>query len=222
MHLGLRLYQAIIDRSELLSVPFPAASRMCGFSADTLASCFGDVSRARKQHDLLNELDRKRIDLIAAFLQCSGFRVLQMADVFCWGDYCLIQASSLFNTHASGDHNQSRETADYFEDVTKANVARSPEFIIDELIAVTWSEDLKEAAEKVKIPFEKLNSWRRGKPQPSLRDLTAIRVVAKHLDIGTPLVMMALGVLKASDFTLNGQPIDIEDELNQALDIDIL
>ena len=219
MNPGLRLYQAIIDRCELLSLPFQEASKVCGFTADTLASCFGDESRA-KPRALHDELDRKRIDLIASFLQCSGFRVLQMADVFRWSVYCLIQESAMFN--ASAPISKSRETADYFDDVTKADVASSPMFILDELIAATWSEDLKEAAEKIQVPYEKLNSWRLGRPKPSLRDLAAIRIVAKHLDVGTPLVMMALGVLSKSDFLLNGRSVDIEDELNQALDIDIL
>ncbi len=60
------------------------------------------------------------------------------------------------------------------------------------------------------------------RPKPSLRDLSAIRVVAKHIDIGTPLIMMALGVLEKSDFLLGGCSVDIEDELNKALDIEIL
>ncbi|AXQ51251.1 MULTISPECIES: hypothetical protein [Pseudomonas] len=218
MNPGLRLYQAIIDRSELLSLPFQEASKACGFTADTLASCFGDESKA-KPRALHDELDRKRIDLIAAFLDCSGFRVLQMADVFRWSDYCLIQQSAMFNAKAVSE---SHETAAYFEDVTKADVASSPTFILDELIAATWSENLKEAAEKIHVPFEKLNSWRTGRPKPSLRDLSAIRVVAKHIDIGTPLIMMALGVLEKSDFLLGGCSVDIEDELNKALDIEIL
>ena len=218
MNPGLRLYQAIIDRSELLSLPFQEASKACGFTADTLASCFGDESKAKPRalHDVL---DRKRIDLIAAFLHCSGFRVLQMADVFRWSDYCLIQQSAMFNAKAVS---KSHETAAYFEDVTKADVASSPIFILDELIAATWSEDLKEAAEKIQVPFETLNSWRTGRQKPSLRDLTVIRAVAKRIDLGTPLIMMSLGVLAKSDFLLDGCSVDIEDELNKALDIDIL
>jgi hypothetical protein len=216
---GLRLYQAIIDRSDLLSVPFAVASNRCGFTADSLASCFGDVSRS-KPHVLLDVLDRKRIDKIAAFLGCSGFGVLQMADVFCWADYCLIQSSSVFKS--SSNAQDSREAADYFDSVTKSNVAGSAEFIIDELIAATWSTDLREAAEKTQIPFLKLRSWRAGKPMPTLKDLEAIRVLAKHLDMGTPLVMMALGVIRTSDFMIDGIPVDIETELNHALEIEIL
>lgn len=34
--------------------------------------------------------------------------------------------------------------------------------------------------------------------------------------------MMALGVLEKSDFLLGGCSVDIEDELNKALDIEIL
>lgn len=218
MNPGLRLYQAIIERSELLSLPFQEASKACGFTADTLASCFGDESKA-KPRVLLDELDRKRIDLIAAFLHCSGFRVLQMADVFRWSDYCLIQQSAVFNAKAVS---KNHEAAAYFEEITKADVATSPVFILDELIASTWSEDLREAADKIHVPFEKLNSWRTGRPKPSLRDLAAMRVVAKHIDLGTPLIMMALGILKKSDFLLDGSPVDIEEELNKALDIDIL
>lgn len=70
---GIRLYQAIIDRSEMLSVPFSVASNQCGFTADSLASCFGDLSRL-KPHVLLDVLDRKRIDKIAAF-----FRLLRVS-----------------------------------------------------------------------------------------------------------------------------------------------
>jgi hypothetical protein len=165
-------------------------------------------------------LDRKRIDKIAAFLGCSGFGVLQMADVFCWADYCLIQSSSVFKS--SSNAQDSREAADYFDSVTKSNVAGSAEFIIDELIAATWSTDLREAAEKTQIPFLKLRSWRAGKPMPTLKDLEAIRVLAKHLDMGTPLVMMALGVIRTSDFMIDGIPVDIETELNHALEIEIL
>lgn len=216
---GLRLYQAIIDRSEMLSVPFSVASNQCGFTADSLASCFGDLSRL-KPHVLLDVLDRKRIDKIAAFLGCSGFRVLQMADVFCWSDYCLIQTSSVFK--ASSNAQDSRLAADYFHSVTKSNVVGSAEFIIDELVAATWSTDLREAAEKTQIPFLKLRSWRIGKPSPTLKDLEAIRILAKHLDMGTPLVMMALGVITPDDFTINGEAIDIEAELNHALDVEIL
>ncbi|VVP59652.1 XRE family transcriptional regulator [Pseudomonas fluorescens] len=219
MFKGLRLYQAIIDRSDQLSVPFAIASNQCGFTADSLASCFGDVSRS-KPNVLLDVLDRKRIDKIAAFLGCSGFRVLQMADVFSWPDYCLIQSSSVFKS--SSDAQDSREAADYFDSVTKSNVSGSAEFIIDELIAATWSRDLRDAAEKTKIPFLKLRSWRVGKPKPTLKDLEAIRVLAKHLDMGTPLVMMALGVLTPNDFMNDGVTIDIESELNHALDVEIL
>jgi len=219
VHPGLRLYQAIIDRCELLSVPFSEASKLCGFTADTLASCFGDESRA-KPRAIHEVLDRKRIDLIAAFLQCSGFRVLQMADVFRWADYCLIQSSTVFNPGCQID--PSREAADYFEAVNKADVATSPDFILDQLVAATWSEDLREAALKTNIPYEKLCSWRMKRSIPSLRDLPLMREVAKQIDMGTPLVMMALGVITKSDFMLNGKPIDIEDELNHALDIDIL
>nr|WP_244647834.1 XRE family transcriptional regulator [Pseudomonas kielensis] len=203
----------------MLSVPFAVASNRCGFTADSLASCFGDVSRS-KPHVLLDVLDRKRIDKIAAFLGCSGFGVLQMADVFCWADYCLIQSSSVFKS--SSNAQDSREAADYFDSVTKSNVAGSAEFIIDELIAATWSTDLREAAEKTQIPFLKLRSWRAGKPMPTLKDLEAIRVLAKHLDMGTPLVMMALGVIRTSDFMIDGIPVDIETELNHALEIEIL
>ncbi|TPG89800.1 XRE family transcriptional regulator [Pseudomonas caspiana] len=216
---GLRLYQAIIDRSDLLSVPFAVASNQCGFTADSLASCFGDVSKS-KPHVLLDVLDRKRIDKIAAFLGCSGFRVLQMADVFCWSDYCLIQSSAVFKSSLNAQ--DSREAADYFDSVTKSNVAGSAEFIIDELIAATWSTDLREAAEKTQIPFLKLRSWRAGKPMPTLKDLEAIRVLAKHLDMGTPLVMMALGVITPNDFMIDGMAVDIESELNHALDVEIL
>lgn len=216
---GIRLYQAIIDRSEMLSVPFSVASNQCGFTADSLASCFGDLSRL-KPHVLHDVLDRKRIDKIAAFLGCSGFRVLQMADVFCWSDYCLIQTSSVFK--ASSNAQDSRLAADYFDSVTKSNVVGSAEFIIDELVAATWSTDLREAAEKTQIPFLKLRSWRVGKPSPTLKDLEAIRVLAKHLDMGTPLVMMALGVITPDDFMIDGVAIDIETELNHALDVEIL
>jgi len=216
---GLRLYQAIIDRSDLLSVPFAVASNQCGFTADSLASCFGDVSKS-KPHELFDVLDRKRIDKIAAFLGCSGFRVLEIADVLCWSDYSLIQSSSVFKS--SSNAQESREAADYFDSVTKSNVAGSAEFIIDELIAATWSNDLREAAEKTQIPFLKLRSWRVGKPMPTLKDLEAIRVLAKHLEMGTPLVMMALGVITPNDFMIDGNTVDIESELNHALDVEIL
>lgn len=58
--------------------------------------------------------------------------------------------------------------------------------------------------------------------QPHPQDLEAIRVLAKHLDMGTPLVMMGLGVITPKDFMIDGVAIDIEAELNHALDVEIL
>ena len=57
---------------------------------------------------------------------------------------------------------------------------------------------------------------------PTLKDLEAIRVLAKHLEMGTPLVMMALGVITRNDFMINGVAVDIESELNHALEVEIL
>ncbi|MFL1479933.1 MULTISPECIES: helix-turn-helix domain-containing protein [Pseudomonas] len=219
MHTGLRLYQAIIDRSELLDLPFPEASRACGFTPDTLAGCFGDVSRS-KPHDLHEALNRRRIDKIADFLNCSGFRVLQMADVFRWADYCLIQSTPLFTQASTSPVDLNRETATYFKSVTQTNVLE-PSFILEELVASTWSTSLQEAATKVGLSLDKLRAWRSGKTVPSLKDLADIRLIAKALEMGTPLVMMALGVITSKDFTINGQNVDIESELNLALDVEI-
>ena len=57
---------------------------------------------------------------------------------------------------------------------------------------------------------------------PTLKDLEAIRILAKHLDMGTPLVMMSLGVITANDFMIDGITVDIEAELNHALDVEIM
>lgn len=216
---GLRLYQAIIDRCHSLAISFEEACERCGFTADVLASCFGDFSNTNSL-GLLNELDRSRIDRVAAFLGCSGFRVLQMADVFCWKDYCLIQSSPVFNHPVNGLTTQ--EKVEHFNDVTKASIAGSADFIIDELVGATWSNDLNEAADKAQISISLLNGWRLGIIEPSLKDLATIRTMAKHLQMGTPIVMMCLGVIRESDFMLNGQPIDVETELNHALDVEVM
>ncbi|WP_432263259.1 XRE family transcriptional regulator [Cupriavidus sp. TMH.W2] len=220
MQTGLRLYQAIIDQSQSLGIDFDAAASACEVSADLLMSCFGEPTHA-KPHNLYDILTRKRIDAISAFLDCSGFRVFLLADVFKWDDYRLISSSGMFVESTPAKDEQANEAAHYLRSVVGANVFGSPEFIIEQLVMATWSKTLAEACTKVHVSYRKLLAWKNRVSTPDLRDLSDVKLIAAAMEMGTPIVMGGLGLLKHDDFLLHGDPIEIERELNAALDVEI-
>ncbi|WP_425953125.1 XRE family transcriptional regulator [Ralstonia pseudosolanacearum] len=220
MQTGLRLYQAIIDQSQALNIDFDAAAEACGISADLLMSCFGEPTNA-KPHNLYDILTRERIDAISGFLDCSGFRVFLLADVFKWDDYRIISSSGIVveTDQAKGD--RANEAAQYLRSVVGANVFGSPEFIVEQFVMATWSKTLSEACTKMQVSYRKLLSWKNRFTEPALGDLNDIKLIASAMEMGTPIVMGGLGLLKHGDFMLHGEPIDIEHELNAALDVEI-
>ncbi|QWE97984.1 MULTISPECIES: XRE family transcriptional regulator [unclassified Cupriavidus] len=220
MQTGLRLYQAIIDQSQALGIDFDAAAHSCGVSADLLMSCFDEPTHT-KPHDLYDVLTRRRIDAISSFLDCSGFRVFLLADVFKWEDYSLISGSGLFAGPSTADVTRANEAALYLHSVVSADVFGSPEFIVGEFIAATWSKTLAEACTKVAVSYRKLLAWKNGVVTPELSDIEEIKLMAAAMEVGTPMVMGGLGLLKYEDFLLHGTRIDIEHELNAALEVEI-
>lgn len=220
MQTGLRLYQAIIDQSQTLDIEFEVAASECELSADLLMSCFGEPTR-EKPHDLYEILTRKRINAISKFLDCSGFRVFLLADVFKWHDYRLISSSSVFVVDKAQIEGKANEAASYLRSVVQANIFGSPEFIVEEFVAATWSKTLAEACTKVDVSYRKLLSWKNRVTTPGLGDLKEVRLIAEAMEMGTPIVMGSLGLLQRQDFLLHEELIDFEKELNAALDVEI-
>lgn len=220
MQTGLHLYQAIIDRSLEKGIEYEEASAACGVDGAILSSCF-DATEGVSPHNLYDLLSRDAIDATSRFLGCSGFRVFLLADVFKWQDYRLLTVSDVVAESAEGIRKQTSEAAHYIRSVVQANIFGAPEFIVEEFVAATLSNTLDEACTKTNLCFETLLSWKNRTSTAALRDLECIKVMAESMDMGTPVVMGSLGLLRKEDFVLNGQLVDLDKELKAALEIEV-
>jgi hypothetical protein len=105
--------------------------------------------------------------------------------------------------------------------VVQANIFGAPEFIVEEFVAATLSKTLAEACAKTHLCLETLLSWKNRTSTAALSDLECIKVMAESMDMGTPIVMGSLGLLRKEDFVLNGKPVDLDRELKAALEIEV-
>lgn len=185
-----------------------------------LSSCF-DVTEDAEPHSLYDLLGRDQINATRDFLDCSGFRIFLLAGVFKWDDYRLISSTEMFVDANRKGPAKEAAAAHYMRSVVSANVFGAPQFMVEEFVVATFSKTLAEACSKTKLSYRKLLGWKNRICTPELKDLDDIRHMASVMDMGTPIVMGGLGLLREDDFLLNGQPVDLQQELKAALDVEI-
>nr|WP_023842329.1 hypothetical protein [Burkholderia sp. M701]BAO18786.1 hypothetical protein [Burkholderia sp. M701] len=218
---GLRLYQAIIDRFIEKGIEYEDAAVECKVDPDIFAGCF-DATSGIDLNDLYEVLKRAQIDAISQFLGCSGFRIFLLADVIQWEDFQLISDTGLVVEKKSNPDQKKEQAGQYLQYVVQANLFGQPEFIVEQFIAATMSKTLAEACKKVDLNYRTLLSWKNKISTPELSDMPTIKAMAKAMDMGTPILMGGLNLLMAEDFILDGQTVNLNDELAAAMDIEIL
>ena len=211
MKRGARLYQAIVDRSEELSVEFDDAATRCGFNPTTLLSCF-DAHPTAKPHELHEVMKREQVCVIAEFLDCAPIRVLFLADAFAPED---IERIARIRAMSSGSGQVTRSKAlAYLSTVAESDLMDSPAPLMDELVATTMSRNLREACQKLNLPFRKVSAWRNGSATAELSDLPIIDAIAEAIGVGRTAVMAS--PLSPKSSKMRGIPCISGDRLSQA------
>lgn len=213
-----RLYQAIIDKVAEQDLDWAESAKSCGFDPDLLLECFDGKPHAQPLR-IYDYIGREQVEATADFLECPRLRIFFLADVFRLEDLRAL-AKAVTGSEVLTRSSEMNALGQYMLDISRSQFFGRAEPLINEFVASTMSDNLREACSKTGLPYSKLTSWKAGQPG-SLSDIEEIRRMASSMGLGVAPVLVALCVMKPGDFLWEGDPVDPIAELERALDVDI-
>ena len=213
-----RLYQAIIDKVAEQDLDWAESAKSCCFDPDVLLECFDGKPHAQPLR-IYDHIGREQIEGTADFLDCPRLRIFFLADVFRLEDLRAL-AKAVTGSEALTRSSEMKALGQYMLDISRSQFFGRAEPLVNDFVAATMSDNLREACSKTGLPYSKLTAWKAGQ-MGSLSDIDEIRRMASAMGLGVAPVLVGLCVMKPGDFLWKGEPVDPIAELERALDVDI-